>query len=210
MSDTTATTAAIDRESSSCADDDVLPTPEFALTSLLTEARLHPELDLLTLTYHTRQSDATARDGYWHASINEARSVLEALVVSIVQTIGVTETRRDGIGSGTAFSHWRRFLVAVEFIDTYESDVLHFVYGLSSVKGSHHGVPDERWCRLARRLVFCAADYVLGRYGEWKQRAPQDLDAPPSVAPSPTNRQRLGTWIRQRVASWRPRKRRRR
>lgn len=208
MSDTPPTSTAADRESAGCPDDRVGPTPDFALTSLLTEARLHPELDLLTLSYHTQQSDATAHDGYWHASINEARSVLEALVISIVQTIGADDTRRPGIGGGTAFSHWRRSLVAVGFIDTYESDVLHFAFGLSSLKGSHHGVPDEHWCRLARRLVFCAADYVLDRYREWKTRAPQAAPAPVPAAPPPQNKQGLSARIRSHIGRWWPRNRR--
>ncbi len=68
--------------------------PCFALAGLLGDLGQHPELDLDTLTYHVRQSDATAADGYWHASINEARSFLEALIVSIAVA------RQDGaIGS---------------------------------------------------------------------------------------------------------------
>ncbi|MGD8454463.1 MAG: hypothetical protein PVJ57_21830 [Phycisphaerae bacterium] len=141
----------------------------FALVSLLADRRRYAELDLTTLTYHVEQSDATAGDGYWHASINEARSALEALVVDVVRVVGAGEATRPPTSNGTPFSNWRRFLVDVGFLDAQESDLLHFVYGLSSAKGSHHGVPDEDWSRLARRMVFCAADYVLRRYTTWKQ-----------------------------------------
>ena len=58
--------------------------PCFVLHTLLADVARHEELDLDTLTYHVQQSDATAADGYWHASINEARSFLEALLVGIL------------------------------------------------------------------------------------------------------------------------------
>ena len=140
------------------------------------------------------QSDATAVGGYWHASINEARSVLEALLVSIVRTVYANDARKPGTGNGTAFSVYRRYLVDAGFMDAYESDVLHFVYGLGSAKGSHHGVPDEAWNHLARRMVSCTCAYLLHRLAEWKQRPPEDrtpsvtTDSAPADTASPAQK----------------------
>jgi hypothetical protein len=75
------------------------------LGALLPGIRQHAELDRRTLAYHVQQSDATAADGYWHAAINEARSFLEALVLSIAASAHTTAShvkskrkraRRDG------------------------------------------------------------------------------------------------------------------
>lgn len=164
--------------------------PTFSLNALLSEVAQHAELDLPTLTFHLEQSDATAADGYWHASINEARSALEALVSGIMATIGKDQPHKPSSTSHTPFSNWRRFLVEMRFLRQDESDMLHFVYGLNSAKGSHQGVPDEAWCRLARRMVYCAADYMLRRYAEWKRRPP-----PNDVLPS-SNGARAGVFSR--------------
>jgi hypothetical protein len=183
------------------------PLPTFALTTLLVDLRRHTEFDVTTLTYHAEQSDATAADGYWHASINEARSFLEALMADIVRTHNTSAAPRPSASSNTPFSNWRRYLVEVGFLDLRESDLLHFVYGLSSAKGSHHGVPDEDWSRLARRMVFCTADYVLRRYATCKQHAPQPAvpaprqTSPPRSKPGGTRRRflrRLRKWLRRR------------
>ena len=41
------------------------------------------ELDLKTLRYHAAESDATANGSYWHASVNEARAMLQTFVVCV-------------------------------------------------------------------------------------------------------------------------------
>jgi hypothetical protein len=148
--------------------------PGFALGALLDDLRLHPELDLDTLAYHIRQSDATAADGYCHAAINEARSFLEALIVNIVHTVrrdadGTPDSAlRDRSQNGTAFRTYRRYLLEAGFIDGDENELLQYVYSVASAKGSHHGVTDETWCRLARRMVFAAGQYVIQRYAKWE------------------------------------------
>ena len=160
----------------------------FSLAALLDDLRLHAELDVRTLAYHLRQSDATAADGYCHAAINEARSFLEALVVSIVHAVerdteaqGADGNGRSGGHTGTAFRTYRRQLVEAGFLDADENTLLQYVYSVASAKGSHHGVTDEAWTRLARRIVFAAAQYLLVRYAAWKHHGRQ-------VAPPPGNR----------------------
>ena len=140
------------------------------LARLLPAIQQHPELDLKTLRYHLEQSDATADDGYWHAAINEARSFLEALVVSIAQV----ERReslvafRKGKESQGGIRLCRRFLVDVGFLDANEDDLLQHVYSIASAKGSHQGVTDAAWSRLARRIVLTTGQYLLRRYAAWK------------------------------------------
>lgn len=117
-----------------------------------------------------RQSDATAADGYWHASINEARSFLEALLVGMVCTVCVepVDKYQSTSCNGTPFRCYRRRLVEAGFLDADENDLLRYVYSVASAKGSHHGVTDEAWTRLARRMVWTAAQYLLTRYEVWK------------------------------------------
>lgn len=155
--------------------DDAPEAPCFSLAALLGDLRHHPELDLDTLGYHLRQSDATAADGYCHAAINEARSFLEALVVSIVHAVrrdaaaGEADSAlRDRSQNGTAFRTYRRYLLEGGFIDADENELLQYVYSVASAKGSHHGVTDEAWTRLARRIVFSTGQYLLQRYAAWE------------------------------------------
>jgi hypothetical protein len=179
--------------------DDWPQPPCFLLGALLDDLRRHPEFDLETLAYHLRQSDATAADGYWHAAINEARSFLEALVVSIVHAVqrdaagpDADSALRDRSQNGTAFRTYRRNLLEAGFIDADESDLLQYVYSVASAKGSHHGVADEPWSRLARRVVFATAQYLLERYAAWKHKG----------RPVPTSPERRSTPARRR---WLPR-----
>ena len=149
------------------------------LAVLLPDLRGHPELDLKTLAYHLEQSDATAADGYCHAAINEARSFLEALIVNIflaAQRDVVPGADGEGNGNGrdrsqngTAFRTWRRYLCEMGFLDGEENELLQWVYGVASAKGSHHGVTDEAWTRLVRRIILATGHYLLHRYAAWKR-----------------------------------------
>jgi len=161
-------------------------TPREELAWLLPAIQRHPELDLKTLRYHLEQSDATAADGYWHAAINEARSFLEALITSIAQV----ERReslvafRKGKESQGGIRLCRRFLVDVGFLDANEDELLQHVYGIASAKGSHQGVADAAWSRLARRIVLTTGQYLLRRYEAWKRTA--DCRAGSNGPPQPS------------------------
>ncbi len=141
----------------------------FALAGLADALSAHGELDLPTLVYHLRQSDATAAEGYCHAAINEARCFLEALVVGIERSVRPDDELEAVSQNGTAFRTFRRRLQACGFIDADENDLVQYVYGIASIKGSHRGIADEAWMRLARRMVFATGHYLLGRYVEWKR-----------------------------------------
>ncbi len=167
----------------------------FSLGGLLGDLRRHAELDLETLTYHLTQSDATAADGYWHAAINEARSFLEALIVSVVHAVrretaggDADSALRDRSQNGTAFRTHRRYLLEAGFIDGDENDLLQYVYSVASAKGSHHGVTDETWCRLARRMVFTAGQYLLQRYSAWEHNGRPVAAAPGKRSGPPRRR----------------------
>ncbi len=186
------------------------PGPCFPLTALLQDLRPHVELDRRTLGYHLRQSDATAADGYHHASINEARSFLEALVVTIVHAVqrhvrtgdvndnapnGGCNGIRNGGQNGTAFRHYRRYLLDIGLTDHDENELLQFVYSVASAKGSHHGVTDEAWTRLARRIVFAAGQHTVQRYAAWKRNG-MPVTPPPDKAASRPRRNWLSFWRR--------------
>ena len=144
--------------------------PPFVLHTLLADVARHEELDLDTLTYHVRQSDATAADGYWHASINEARSFLEALLVGILYSVCAEQAdKQKGMSrNSTPFRGCRRRLLEAGFLDVDENDLLQYVYSIASAKGSHHGATDEAWTRLARRMVWTAGEHLLTRFEAWK------------------------------------------
>ena len=178
--------------------------PCFWLAALLGDLRRHPELDLDTLAYHLRQSDATAADGYCHAAINEARSFLEALVVSMVHSaqreaaVGEADSAlRDRSQNGTAFRTYRRYLLQATLIDADENDLLQYVYSVASAKGSHHGVTDEAWARLARRMVFTTGQYVMQRYAGWRHNGRPT--APPERQPASPRRRWLPRAIRRLI-----------
>ncbi len=173
-------------------DGDAPEPPCFSLAALLADLRRHPELDLDTLAYHLTQSDATAAEGYWHAAINEARSFLEALVVSILHAVRPDppeKSHNNGSANGTPFRCYRRSLLEAGFIDAHENDLLQYVYGVASAKGSHHGVTNEAWSRLARRMVFTTGQYVIQHYEAWKS-APRALLRSPDAQPPVSHKSR--------------------
>jgi len=170
----------------------------FSLAALLDDLRRHPELDLDTLTYHLRQSDATAADGYRHASINEARSFLEALLVSMLHSVRrepADESRNNGSRNGAPFRCYRRCLVEAGFLDPDENELLQFVYSVASAKGSHAGVTDAAWSRLARRMVFTTGQYLIQHYETWKTGGARESPADPDSQPCVTVKSRLGRWL---------------
>ncbi|MGD8454053.1 MAG: hypothetical protein PVJ57_19745 [Phycisphaerae bacterium] len=181
-------------------------TRPFTLTALLHDLQPHPELDLRTMAYHLHQSDATAADGYGHAAINEARSALEALIVSIACTVrhDVTDSTslslRERIQSGNTFRTHRRCLMDAGFIDIDENDLLQYVYSMASARGSHYGVTDDAWTRLARRIVFLVGQHFTQRYTIWKRNGRQP---PPHPANHPQPAPR--SWLLRLLATILPR-----
>jgi hypothetical protein len=179
----------------------------FALTALLSDLQPHPELDLPTMAYHLRQSDATAANGHSHAAINEARAALEALIVSIACTIrrdlpGCTDPPlRERVQAGTAFRTHRRCLLDAGFVDPDENELLQYVYSVATARGSHYGVTDDAWTGLARRIVFAAGQYFTQRYAIWKQNGRQPA-SPPANHRQPPPR----SWLPRLLATLLPRR----
>ena len=177
---------------------DVVP-PACSLSVLLPDLRRHPELDYDTLAYHLAQSDATAAAGYWHATTNEARSFLEALIVGMRHVVKPdTPGKPRGATNGAPFRCYRRTLLDAGFIDADENELLQYIYSVASAKGSHPGVTTEAWSRLARRMVHVAAQYFLARYEAWKSNG-RRTTRPAASAPQPSNtwRRRLLTLTRR-------------
>lgn len=160
--------------------------PGFALAALLDDLRWHPELDLDTLAYHLRQSDATAATGCWHSAVNEARSFLEGLLVDIIAVVRRDPPNKsDGNGTThrTPFRAYRRSLLQAGFINEDENDVLAYVYGIASAKGCHPGATSEIWCRLVRRMIFTTGQYLIQRY---QARKPTTVGRPTITGGSST------------------------
>ena len=179
--------------------DAAVPEPAgLSLAALLPDLQPHPELDLKTLAYHLQQSDATAADGYHHAAVNEARSFVEALIISIVRVVQQERSNKqagNGSPNGTAFRMYRRHLAEAGLISADENDLLQGIYSMASAKGSHQGVTDATWTRLARQIVFATGQYLVRRYVDWKQ-AGRPI-APPTVVA----RGGFWRWLRTFMAS---------
>src|SRR5262249_33729532 len=120
---------------------------------------------------------------------------------SFVRSVGKQREKAPSPANGTPFSNWRRFLLETGFLDSEENELLVYAYSLTSAKGSHHGVTDEAWARLARRIVFCATQYLLQRHETGKNNpqhkpaarpAPQQAAKTPPDSPAPRSR----TWLR--------------
>ena len=144
----------------------------------------HGELDVRTLHYHLEQADATMREGFWHAAVNEARSFIEALIVGIAEF--ESARRHDQLSglppngeSRSGYHECRKYLVTVGFADGDEMDLFKQVYAIASRKGSHPGVTDEVWGRLVCHFCWMASYFLLSRYSAWKshgRRRPGDPD----------------------------------
>ncbi|MCH8243745.1 MAG: hypothetical protein IH897_14210 [Planctomycetes bacterium] len=151
--------------------------PRFVLHTLLAGVAAHEELDLDTLTCHVRQSDATAADGYWHLSLNQARSFLEALLVGMLCNVCAQPAdKQKGMSrNGTSFRRCGRRLLEAGFLDADENDLLQYVYSVASGKGSHHRVTDRAWTRLARRMVWTGwfGAGLWGRFTPWMAAGPR-------------------------------------
>ncbi len=143
------------------------------LTTLLPALRDHPNLDYTTLAYHAGQCDATARDGYFHAAINEARAFLETLVISIAlaeerppnESIADFRKRRE---SHCGFPSCSRYLQEIGLFNLNERIMVQHTYTLDHVAAIRQGIGSETWTRLVRRMVWTAGKYVIQRYEAWK------------------------------------------
>ncbi len=160
------------------------------LSLLLPALSKYPELDLKTLYYHAQQSDGTAKDGYWHAAINESRSFMESLMMSIV-LVERKETLskfRKSMGARGGVRWCRRYLRENGFLDYDEDILVGHVYSIASVKGGHFGMTDEVWCRTARQMVCSTGYYMTHRYERWKagERRPQTQTPAPEISSTKT------------------------
>lgn len=113
---------------------------EEQLAALLPGFAHHPNPDYPTLAYHGEQSDATARDGYFHEAINEAQC---------------------------GFPSCSRYLEEIGLFNLEERVMVGHTYGLDRAGGIREGVGDEAWSRLVRRMIWTAAQYVIQPYNAW-------------------------------------------
>ena len=155
------------------------------MADLLPELAPYGELDLETMGYHARESDATAAEGHWHAAVNEARSLLEALVIgAAVATCGRDpETFRRETHSEACYKKARRLLLEAGFLSAGDNDVLMHVHGLVSGSGSHPRVVDGGSGAYCLELIAVTVRYLIRRYASW--RSVQFAPAPPAAVAAP-------------------------
>ena len=144
--------------------------PVESLGGLRRVLRQWPELGTKIIGYHLGQSDELAREGYLHAAVHEATSFLEALIQGM--TLAVTGEPKvkfeRSVDVRTRLKMCRDTLVRHGYIDADQCQLLVGVFQITRAKGSHPGVTDEPWCRLARRFVRHTAEYLLTRYAKWR------------------------------------------
>lgn len=152
----------------------------------------HAELDVATLRYHLDQADATAREDYWHASVNEARCFLEALIVGIAEYEASKRHHQISglptLDSKSGYHECRKYLVSIGFADADAMDFFKHAYALASRKGSHPGVTDETWGRLISHLCWTGSYLLLQRYAAWKQNRRTWIDPRHGQRPNPLRR----------------------
>ncbi|UCC30959.1 MAG: hypothetical protein JSU86_01520, partial [Phycisphaerales bacterium] len=133
----------------------------------------HPNLGYATLAYHAEQSDAAARDGYWHAAINEARTFFEVLVINIAleeerspeESIA---TFRKQMEAHRGFPSCCRYLEEIGFFRHHERLMVQHIGGLDLAGGPRQSLGEEPWSRLVRQVVCAAGQCVIRRYEAWK------------------------------------------
>ncbi len=165
---------------------------EELLALLIASLEQHRELDLTTLDYHLEQSQATACEGHWHSAVNEARSVIEALIVGMADA---ESDRRHHLISGgfpgpdsrSGFHECRKYLVTVGFVDSDDMELFRHLYAIASRKGAHPGVTDEARGRLVCHLCWMASYMLVSRYAVWKSNGrhwPEDRREPDRSVPA--------------------------
>lgn len=129
-----------------------------------------PELGTKKLGFHLGESDSLEREGYWHAAVHEARCFLELLVQNMALVVKgqLPELFETATEANTRFRICRRYLVGAGYIDPDDSRMLVDIFRIAGAKGSHPGVTDEPWCRMARQFVRHAAKYLITRYAAWR------------------------------------------
>ena len=144
--------------------------PRGRLADLMGDLSQWPELGTRTLRYHLKQSDALAAGGFLHAAVHEATSFLEALVQGI--TLAVTREPpvnfERSVHVQSRLKICRDCLVRLGYIDADQCQLLVGVFQIARAKGTHPGVTDEPWCRLARQFVRLTAEYMITRYATWR------------------------------------------
>ena len=162
------------------------------MADLLPALAPYGELDIETMAYHARESDATAAEGHWHAAVNEARSLLEALVIgAAVATCGRDpETFRRETHSEACYKKARRLLLEAGFLSAGDHDVLVHVHGLVSGSGSHPRVVDGEDGNYCLELIAVTVRYLIRRYASW--RSVQFTPTPPAAVAAPTCPASLG------------------
>ena len=173
---------------------------EELLALLVSSLGQHPELDFKTLTYHLQQSDATARDGYWHSAVNEARAFVERLIVGIAES---ESRRRRHLLSGltpnpklrSGYHESRKYLVTAGFAQVDEMDLFKHIYAIANRKGARPGVTDEPWGHLICHLCWTSSYFLLTRYTAWKSnRRRWPVDRRRSGGVSPMRPGSNGSW----------------
>ena len=140
------------------------------LVGLMRQLKQWPELETKTLSYHLKQSDALASRGFLHAAVHEATSFLEALVQSM--TVAVTREPpvnfERSVHVQARLKMCRDCLVRLGYIDADQCQLLVGVFQIARAKGTHPGITDEPWCRLARQFVRLTSEYLITRYATWR------------------------------------------
>ena len=184
----------------------VLP-PRLRAT-LVSGIQEHEELDGETLCYHVEQWEGTARAGFWHAAVNEARSFIEALVVNIAAVEAVRRKESisgvtHGVDSSSGYYDARRYVMTVGFASVDEIELFKQIYSMASRRGSHPGITEPAWGILVSQFCWLTGHYLLNRYTAWKAcgRRWPDGEGASSVARGPHRWGRVACclrWLRGR------------
>lgn len=124
--------------------------------------------DSPTVLKHMADADSLYTDGKDHASLNESRNLIQALIDGIS-----VETDRNGkhsAGLPGATSNRIDYLTKVGFFTTDEQAAFKSAWGSLSA-GSHPGVPEREQARIGLILAFEFGQLLMLKFANWKTNA---------------------------------------
>jgi hypothetical protein len=135
---------------------------EDTLSALVKSTSL-PNHDLILK--HMADATSLYTDGKHHASLNESRNMIQALIDGVSEETNTHGVHSIGLGGGT--KNRLDYLRDVKFLDADERTALGSVWGLLSA-GSHPGLPERELARIGLILALEFGQLLMLKYTNWK------------------------------------------
>ena len=125
-----------------------------------------------TILKHVTDAQSLYADGKDHASLNESRSLIQALIDGISTETDAHGTHSTKLPGGT--SNRIEFLTEVGFFTPDEQAAFNSAWGSLSA-GSHPGVPEREQARIGLVLALEFGQLWLLKFTNWRANAHQNF-----------------------------------